>query len=109
VADAVILSRAVDGVLVVANAGKARRHHLAEALENLDRVGARTLGVVLNRVKRKGSAYGYAAQAAEASEPRAAQPAPERRDAPAVNPPATSGTSAVPVGVREGVEDGERR
>jgi Mrp family chromosome partitioning ATPase len=59
VADAVILSRAVDGALVVANVTKVRRHQLAQSLASLAQVSARTLGVVLNQVQRNDPAYGY--------------------------------------------------
>jgi polysaccharide biosynthesis transport protein len=59
VADAAILSRLVDGTLVVANARLVRRHQLTEALSSLAQVEARTLGVVLNMVDREDSAYDY--------------------------------------------------
>jgi capsular exopolysaccharide synthesis family protein len=59
VADAVILSRAVDGAIVVANVTKVRRHQLAESLRSLGQVKARVLGVVLNQVKRRDSSYSY--------------------------------------------------
>jgi capsular exopolysaccharide synthesis family protein len=59
VADAAILSRAVDGSIVVANATRVRRHQFAEALRTLEGVDARVLGVVLNQVRRAGDAYRY--------------------------------------------------
>lgn len=59
VADAVILSRAVDGAIVVANVTKARRHQLAESLRSLDQVKARVLGIVLNQVRRRDPSYSY--------------------------------------------------
>ncbi|WP_052091659.1 polysaccharide biosynthesis tyrosine autokinase [Modestobacter caceresii] len=59
VADAAILSRLVDGTLVVANARLVRRHQLAEALTGLAQVGAHQLGIVLNMVDREDSAYDY--------------------------------------------------
>jgi len=59
VADAAILSQVVDGVLVVANVTRVRRPQLAEALGDLDQVGGRVLGVVLNEVARELSAYTY--------------------------------------------------
>ena len=57
VADAVALSRAVDGVLVVAQAGRTSRRSLADTLARLDQVEARVLGVVLNRASAGRSAY----------------------------------------------------
>ncbi|WP_116449781.1 polysaccharide biosynthesis tyrosine autokinase [Blastococcus litoris] len=59
VADAVILSRAVDGAIVVANVTKVRRHQLAESLRSLEQVKARVLGVVLNQVRRRDPSYSY--------------------------------------------------
>jgi capsular exopolysaccharide synthesis family protein len=59
VADAAILSRLVDGTLVVAHTRLVRRHQLAEALHGLAQVEAHTLGVVLNMVDREDSAYDY--------------------------------------------------
>jgi len=59
VADAAILSRLVDGTLVVANARLVRRHQLLEALHGLAQVEGHTLGVVLNMVDREDSAYDY--------------------------------------------------
>jgi polysaccharide biosynthesis transport protein len=59
VADAAVLSRLVDGTVLVAQAGRVRRAELARALGNLDQVSARVLGVVLNRVRREESSYSY--------------------------------------------------
>jgi capsular exopolysaccharide synthesis family protein len=59
VTDGVVLSRAVDGTLVVANAARVRRAQLAESLEALTRVGGRVLGVVLNQVQREAESYDY--------------------------------------------------
>jgi capsular exopolysaccharide synthesis family protein len=59
VADASVLSRVVDGVVVVANARRARRRHLAQSLGDLSRVSAGVLGVVLNQVRRDEDAYTY--------------------------------------------------
>jgi capsular exopolysaccharide synthesis family protein len=68
VADAVILSRAVEGTLVVANVTRVRRAQLAQGLTSLAQVKARTVGVVLNEVRRRDSAYGYEARADLAEE-----------------------------------------
>jgi capsular exopolysaccharide synthesis family protein len=62
VADAVILSRQVDGALVVANVTRAHRRHLSEAIRTLEQVGGRILGIVLNQVRREEEAYRYDGQ-----------------------------------------------
>lgn len=62
VTDATVLATRADGAFVVASAGKTTYEVLDKALQNLRRANARTLGVVLNRVPRSGSAaasYGY--------------------------------------------------
>ncbi|MGY1708524.1 polysaccharide biosynthesis tyrosine autokinase [Geodermatophilus sp. SYSU D00758] len=76
VADAAVLSRVVDGTVVVAQAGRVRRHQLAEALNGLEQVSARVLGLVLNRVP--GSREEYAYRAGEVSGAGPAVPAPDR-------------------------------
>ncbi len=60
VSDAVSLSGAVDGVLLVAQAGRIGGDDTAEALSRLERVGAHVLGVVLNRTSgARRSPYSY--------------------------------------------------
>jgi capsular exopolysaccharide synthesis family protein len=60
VTDAVLLSRKVDGVILVAVAGRTRIDRAKEAKEHLVRAGARILGVVLNSVERsKDDQYYY--------------------------------------------------
>ncbi|WP_430296317.1 polysaccharide biosynthesis tyrosine autokinase [Sinomonas sp. B1-1] len=62
VTDAAVLSRAVDGTLVVARAGQTTTDQLERAFGNLSRVNGRLLGVVLNCVPTAGpesSAYSY--------------------------------------------------
>ncbi|MCW2900611.1 MAG: capsular exopolysaccharide family [Streptosporangiaceae bacterium] len=59
VADAVILSRQLDGTLIVANVTRAHRRHLTEALRSLEQVGGRVLGIVLNQVRREEETYRY--------------------------------------------------
>jgi succinoglycan biosynthesis transport protein ExoP len=59
VADAAILSRLTDGMLVVADVTAVRRHQLTEGLDNLQHVSARVLGVVLNRLERDEFSYDY--------------------------------------------------
>lgn len=59
VADASVLSRVVDAVVVVANARLARRRHLTQSLGDLSKVSARVLGVVVNQVRRDEDSYTY--------------------------------------------------
>ncbi len=60
VSDAVSLSGAADGVLLVAQAGRIAGDDTAEALNRLERVGAHVLGVVLNRTSgARRSPYSY--------------------------------------------------
>jgi Mrp family chromosome partitioning ATPase len=84
VADAAILSKLADGALVVANVRMLRRPQLQEALANLAQVGARVLGVALNRVQRDTDAYSYQTVAPEAQPPVA-------------RPVVESGTESVPL------------
>jgi capsular exopolysaccharide synthesis family protein len=58
VADAAMLSHSVDGVVVVADVRRVRRHQLTEALHTLAQVNGRTLGVALNRVRHREQLYG---------------------------------------------------
>ncbi|OKP98177.1 CpsD/CapB family tyrosine-protein kinase [Paenibacillus sp. P46E] len=55
VTDAQIVASKSDGVIMVVSYGKVKREIAAKAKANLDRVGAKMLGVVLNNVKRKAS------------------------------------------------------
>jgi succinoglycan biosynthesis transport protein ExoP len=60
VADATALAQAVDGVLLVLEAGHTRREAAWHAAESLRQVGANLVGVVLNAVPpHKGSYYSY--------------------------------------------------
>ena len=60
VTDAAILSRVTSGALMVTAAHRSHRSDLAEGIDALDAVGARLLGIVLNRVPRKhGDSYTY--------------------------------------------------
>ncbi len=60
VTDAQIVATKSDGVLLVIDYGKVKRDIAIKAKANLDKVGARVLGVVMNNVKRKSSeAYYY--------------------------------------------------
>lgn len=61
--DGAILSRMVDGAIVVVRAGRTERNALKTAIQQLDTVGARVLGTVLNdpdaEVPRYADYYGY--------------------------------------------------
>ncbi len=59
VADALILSIMVDGVIIVASAGKTHREAIREAVDKFKRVGAKIMGVILNKIPtgRKGKYY----------------------------------------------------
>ena len=60
VTDAAVLSRLSDGMLVVVGAGTVKRPELGNALASLERVDARVLGLLLNRVReRDADTYGY--------------------------------------------------
>ncbi|WP_448809167.1 polysaccharide biosynthesis tyrosine autokinase [Agromyces bauzanensis] len=62
VTDAAILSARTDGAFVVAYARRTTYDALGKALQNLERVKGRALGIILNGVPRKGadaSSYGY--------------------------------------------------
>jgi capsular exopolysaccharide synthesis family protein len=60
VADPTIAAAAVDGVVLVAAAGRAPKAAVRDALKTLRTTGARVLGVVLNRVQLQRGSY-YAA------------------------------------------------
>jgi capsular exopolysaccharide synthesis family protein len=60
VADAIPLTQAVDGVLVVARCDHTPRTALRSLQDRLDQVNAPTLGVVVNDAKVEASAYHYA-------------------------------------------------
>ncbi|HQH27271.1 MAG TPA: polysaccharide biosynthesis tyrosine autokinase, partial [Oligoflexia bacterium] len=57
VADGLMLSRAVDGVLFVVRTERTERPRAQEAVRRLRRVGAHLLGVVVNDVARNGNIY----------------------------------------------------
>lgn len=59
IADALVLSRLADGVLVVARAGKVSRGELLHVLECLANAGAPLWGVVLNRARPDRHRYDY--------------------------------------------------
>lgn len=57
VSDSVALSGSVDGVLVVAHAGRVTDGNVLETLERLERVGAPILGLVLNQATQESNGY----------------------------------------------------
>jgi polysaccharide biosynthesis transport protein len=60
VTDAAVLSTIVGGTVVVVGAGRINRESLARALQSLDAVKGRLLGIVVNMVPTKGAdAYSY--------------------------------------------------
>jgi len=59
VTDAVILANQVDGVILVLEAGRTRLGAALQVKEQLDRVGAKLVGVVLNKVPVNRQGYYY--------------------------------------------------
>jgi capsular exopolysaccharide synthesis family protein len=60
VTDAAILARETAGAIVAVAASRTARSQLAQALENLENVGARVAGIALTMVPTRGAdAYGY--------------------------------------------------
>jgi capsular exopolysaccharide synthesis family protein len=59
VTDAQIVSTKSDGAVLVVDQGKVKREIAKKAVQNLQKVNARILGVVLNNVKRKASEESY--------------------------------------------------
>ena len=57
--DAAILSILVDGVVLVAMAGKSSIHLMRQLKQRLNSIGARIYGVVLNGIKSGSLEYGY--------------------------------------------------
>jgi Mrp family chromosome partitioning ATPase len=77
VSDSVALAGAVDGVILVAQAGRVTTGEVAEALERLERVSAPVIGLALDQAasgERDTYAYGGYAPAA------GTWPAPQRID-----------------------------
>lgn len=58
-ADSVILSRLMDGTLVVVKDGNTAKNDLMAAKDALGKVNAKNVGVVFNMVKHRGSSYNY--------------------------------------------------
>lgn len=58
ITDAAILSTVADGVLMVAKSNQTKKEELKSALENIEAVNGRVLGVVLSFVKKENTKYG---------------------------------------------------
>jgi capsular exopolysaccharide synthesis family protein len=79
VTDAVVLSKLVDGVILVVRADKTPREDVKRSAKAIHDVGGALFGVIVNEVNTSdrsyysyGYGYGY-----DANDPRAADPAPE--------------------------------
>jgi non-specific protein-tyrosine kinase len=59
VTDAAILATKVDGTVLVVDSGTTRRDAVRKSIESLQQVGARTLGITLNRVGSRSDGYYY--------------------------------------------------
>ena len=59
VTDAAVAGTLADGVIVVARMGATHRESLRRAVEDLERVGARVVGTVLNDAHEREDRYGY--------------------------------------------------
>ena len=61
VTDAALIAAQVDGAMVVVRQGKTTRDQLSHAMERLEAVGARPLGIAMNMVpaNRRQGGYGY--------------------------------------------------
>jgi len=82
VADATILSRQVDGVVLVVDAANTRRRGAVRAVEMLDHAGATLLGVAFNRISLQTNpiyGYSYRYTSTEGSAEETAQQSPKDR------------------------------
>lgn len=59
VSDAIIISRLVDGIVLVTTYGVSKKVHLKAAKESLEKANAKILGVVINGVEEEESGDGY--------------------------------------------------
>jgi capsular exopolysaccharide synthesis family protein len=59
VSDAAVLSRRVDAALLIVSAGRTKRDHANRAKQQLERAGARLLGVVLTNATVEEAVYSY--------------------------------------------------
>lgn len=57
--DAAVLAHSADGAVVVISAGRTTYDMLTKALGNMAKANARVLGIVLNKVPKRGADAGY--------------------------------------------------
>lgn len=106
VTDAAVLSRIASGAVVVAGSRVANKAQLASALQTLERVEARILGIVLNKVHLSdqdgyGYGYGYSYEyGSQSGQPAPVDPMKPRRSATSeVSESATMKSPSLPVRV----------
>ncbi|WP_420174354.1 polysaccharide biosynthesis tyrosine autokinase [Luteococcus sp. OSA5] len=100
VTDAAVVSRLTDGAIVVVGAGVINKEDVSRALQNLETVDARVLGVVMNRVPTNrsggyyyyGERYGYG----QAERPEIAATTPEPSTATAPGAPGSAAEIETP-------------
>ena len=78
VSDALVLSRAVDGVVVVARRGAVSHRQVAKTVRQIDTIESPVLGVVLNDVPPSADATRYSSLQVNREEPRRGAGPPER-------------------------------
>lgn len=84
VTDAAVLAAHTDGAILVVRAGKSTTDQVEQALQNLEQVSGKTLGMILNRVSitgTSGSYYGYQHTGKYVSEHHQVPEGPRRRSA----------------------------
>lgn len=59
VTDAMILSRKVNSTIIIAEYNRTKTNNLKQVKEEIEKVGGKVAGVVLNKVPTKGRGYGY--------------------------------------------------
>lgn len=59
VTDAAVLAQSVDGVILVVAAGEVKREYVLQAKEQLQKVDAKILGIVLNKTKIQSRKHAY--------------------------------------------------
>jgi capsular exopolysaccharide synthesis family protein len=87
IADALVLSRLADGVLVVAHSGKVARGELLHVLDRLASAGAPLWGVILNRARPDRHAYDYGPYFVPSSLARAGRALAPRAPGAEIGPP----------------------
>jgi capsular exopolysaccharide synthesis family protein len=103
VADSVVLSSRVDGVLLVIAFGETKKANTRRALEQLGRANAHVLGTVLNRMEGPSSGYYYGKYYVPATIDSSTKRAPASVESAA----STSGAAALPSGRTDADEEGE--